>query len=154
MKIVFKGGIVDKFNVVNAENGKKIYDVAKRSVMGTRYSVMSKRVKVATVMISAYNIKKADMFIGDMNIGYIETDWTNKLDVKIKNKWYISKNRDGYEVRSYGKIICKVDCKYGLSDKYVVDIVEEDNILEAVCVILALDIINYEVERWELLEQE
>ena len=46
-----------------------------------------------------------------------------------------------------GKIIGKVDCKYGLTCKYIVDVVSEEDVLSLICIILAIDIINYEVER-------
>lgn len=146
MRISFKKGVVDSFNVVD-ENGKKLFDVAKRSVMGYKYSVMKSRKKIASIERNAYNISQAYIFIGDEKIGFIERDWTNKLTIKLTNKWYISSNKDGYSIRSYGKIEAKVDCKYGLAEKYIVDVCDEDHMLEVVCVVLALDMINYEVER-------
>lgn len=147
MKIIFKGGVIDKFNIIDATNKKKLYDVAKRSVMGTRYSIMCNRKKIASVEKNAYNIKKADIIIGGEKFGSIDCDWTNKLTINLNNKWYISKNKDGYDVRSYGKIVGKVNCKYGLADKYEIDVISNENNLALICVVLALDIINYEVER-------
>lgn len=146
MEVIFKGGVVDKFKIVTSD-GKKLFDVAKRNIMGFRYTIMKNSVKLATVEKNAYNISQASIIIGSENIGIIEKDWTNKLTIKLKNKWYISTNKDGYYIRSYGKIVAKVNCKYGLSDKYVCDIALEDDALVVVAFILALDIINYEVER-------
>lgn len=147
MKLIFRGKIIDKYTVIDAETDKKLYSVAKRSVMGTRFSVMADRKKIASVEKNAYNISSADIFIGGKKTGTISKDWTNKLTVKLDNKWYISKNKDGYDIRSYGKIVGKVNCKYGLTDKYEVSVVSDEDILSLVCVVLAIDIINYEVER-------
>lgn len=147
MKLEFRSAIVGTYKIYDTDANKKLYDVAKRSLMGNRYSIMLKGKKIASVEKNSYNKKKADIIIGGVNVGSIDCDWTNKLTVKLNNKWYISKNKDGYDVRSYGKIIGKVDCKYGLTCKYIVDVVSEEDVLSLICIILAIDIINYEVER-------
>ena len=140
---------IDSYSVYDKAAKAKLYNINKRSLMGSRYVIVKDSRNVAEIIRSAYDFKKVNITIGNEPMGYISCDWTNRLDVKLKNGWYISTNgkNGGYQIRSYGSLVAKVDCKYGLSVKYVVDVENVESLLCICATILALDIIDYNEEK-------
>jgi uncharacterized protein YxjI len=150
MIVEFKRKGLDSYTVVDKESKKKIYSINKRSLMGSRYVVVSGTKNVAEIKKSPYDLKRANITIGKESMGYISCDWTNRLDVKLVCGWYISTEGDksGYQIRSYGNRVAKVICKYGLGVKYSVEVDNLESLLCICAVVLALDIIDYNEEKF------
>jgi uncharacterized protein YxjI len=148
MIIEIKNKGIDSYVVYNKEEKKNVYIISKKFLMGLKYIILKDGKKVADIKKSAYDLKRADITIGSTNMGYISCDWTNRLDVKLFNGWYISCEKDGYQIRSYGDIIANVNCKYNVSVKYEVKVANPNSLLCICATILALDIINYNEEKY------
>ncbi len=149
MIIEIKNRGIDSYVVYNKDDKKNIYTISKKNLFGLKYVILKDSKKIAEVKKNAYDLKRVDITIGSQNMGYISCDWTNRLDVKLSNGWYISTKETGcYQIRSYGDIVAKVNCKYGLSVKYELEMANIDSLLCICAVILALDIINYNEEKY------
>lgn len=141
---------IDSYTVYNKDAKAKIYTISKKSLMGSRYVIIKDSKNVCEIVRSPYDFKRVNITIGDKALGYISCDWTNRLDVKLNNGWYISSDKKigVYQIRGYGELKAKVLCKYGLSVKYSVEVSSEESLLTICAIILALDIINYNEEKY------
>ncbi len=137
------------YNIIRKEDNKILYRAKRKRVLGDRYTIEHNSKIEAEIVRNPYNIKKADIKVLNEEYGYISCDWTDRLDVVLKSKWYISDLKKGsYNIRSYGKIVAKVLCKYSLDAMYVIQTTDLDLLIYVCSIILALDIINYDEENF------
>ncbi len=137
------------YNIISNDDKKILYRVKRRKVLGERYAIERNSKIEALIIRNPYNIKKADLKVLGEDYGYISCDWNDRLDVVLSNKWYLTDIIKGeFTIRSYGKIVAKVLCKYSLDAAYVIQTSDVDSLLCICTIILALDIINYNEENF------
>ncbi len=151
MKLIFKQRIfswLDKFDIFN-EDGEVIYRIEGRMSFGRKLIIFDKDNREVAVIEKALLtwLPRYNLFMDGIEIGAIKKElsfFKPKFIVEY-NGWEV--NGDfwdwNYEISCEESTIAQISKEFlRMSDVYTIDVLDEQNCLEAVLVVLAIDAIK------------